>query len=220
MIGLEYIAKEFHFEYKEIAEKIGISPQTLQDWLKERRKIPQKRLEQLSSMFKLPESYFQKKLNFTEEAEIRIQYLKSVSEDIKIPNYTEDGEIVGYYTEGTYEDEIKFLKESLAQKKKQNDIRKNIDNLLKKDVLPNIDEYISDGKNEDPLLTDSSNTETFHKIINVMKDEKISNDFKVMVHLLNFNDELGGKVIKTITPEYREFAGDFLELLKKHKIKN
>lgn len=220
MIGLGYIAKEFHIEYKEIAERIGISPQTLQDWLKLRRKIPQKRLEQLSSMFGLPESYFQKQLNSTEEAEIKIQYLKSVSEDIEIPNYTEEGEIVGYYIEGTYEDEIKYLNESLEQKKKQNDIRKNIDNLFKKDVLPNIDEYVRDGEIIEPLLSDSSNTETLHKIMHVMKDEEILKSFKVMVHLLNSNDEFGGKITKMVSTEYRDLAEDFLALLIKHEIKN
>ncbi|MNW02707.1 hypothetical protein D3C71_1985340 [compost metagenome] len=48
MIGLQFIADTFHMEYKTVAEAIGVSKQTLQDWIKERRKIPEPRLEQLS----------------------------------------------------------------------------------------------------------------------------------------------------------------------------
>jgi transcriptional regulator with XRE-family HTH domain len=220
MIGLEYIVKEFQMEYKAVAKSLGISPQTMQDWLKKRRKIPAKRIEQLSNMFNLPESFFQKELIFTEKGEVTIRYLESIAIEEEIPVSTDEGEIIHYYKKGTYEDEIQFLKETMEKKKKQNDIRQSFEGLMKYDTLLNIDESYSDGEIKEPLLSDSSNTETFHKITNVMKDENISNAFKVMVHLLNMNDELGGKPILTISPEYRAFAGDFLELLKKHKIKN
>ncbi|MGE6612528.1 helix-turn-helix domain-containing protein [Peribacillus sp. NPDC076916] len=220
MIGLEYIVKEFQMEYKEVAKSLGISPQTMQDWLKKRRKIPVKRIEQLSNMFNLPETFFQKELIFTEKGEVTIRYLESIAKEEEIPVSTDEGEITHYYKKGTFEDEIQFLKETMEKKKKQNDIRQSFEGLMKNDTLLNIDESYSDGEIKEPLLSDSSNTETFHKIINVMKDENISNAFKVMVHLFNMNDELGGKPILTISPEYRAFAGDFLELIKKHKIKN
>jgi hypothetical protein len=38
MIGLKFIADTFHMEYKIVAEVIGVSKQTFQDWIKERRK--------------------------------------------------------------------------------------------------------------------------------------------------------------------------------------
>jgi transcriptional regulator with XRE-family HTH domain len=56
MIGLQYIADTFHMEYKTIAEKIGVSKQTFQDWIKDKRKIPQQRLEQLSNLFGIKET--------------------------------------------------------------------------------------------------------------------------------------------------------------------
>ncbi|WP_440971066.1 helix-turn-helix domain-containing protein [Peribacillus frigoritolerans] len=221
MIGLEYIVKEFQMEYKEVANSLGISPQTIQDWIKKRRKIPAKRIEQLSNLFNLPATYFQKELIFTEKGEVTIRYLESISREEEIPVSTDEGKIIHYYKKGTYEDEIQFLKETMEKKKKQNDIRQSFEGLMKNDALLTIDEsYSDDGEIIEPLLSDSSNTETFHKIINIMKDENISNDFKVMVHLLHANDELGGKPILAISPEYREFAGDFLELLKKHQLKN
>lgn len=220
MIGLEYIVKEYQMEYKEVANSLGISPQTLQDWIKKRRKIPAKRIEQLSNLFNLPATYFQKELIFTEKGEVTIRYLESISKEEEIPVSIDEGEITQYYKKGTYEDEIKFLKETMEKKKKQNDIRQSFEGLMKNDSLLTIDDSYSDGEIKEPLLSDSSNTETFYNIINVLKDEKFSNHFKVMVHLLNMIDELGGKPILTISPEYREFAEDFLALLKKHKIKN
>lgn len=82
MIGLEYIVREFRKEYKEVANDLGVSKQTIQDWLKERRKIPAKRLNQLSIMFKLPEEYFQQKeLTSIEKNNVRIKYLEMISKE-------------------------------------------------------------------------------------------------------------------------------------------
>ncbi|WP_020062089.1 helix-turn-helix domain-containing protein [Bacillus sp. 123MFChir2] len=218
MIGLEYIAKEFHLEYKEIAESIGISKQTIQDWLKQRRKIPKKRLEQLSSIFNLPESYFQKELDHIEKAEITMTYLKSVSEDIKIPEYNEEGEIIGYYLKGTYEEEIRFLSDDIEGEKKRNRIRKGMESLIQEETL-NFSDSIYKEKVGEPLRIDSSNITTLNKIINIIEDTELAPNFKVIVHLLNINSELGGNILASISPEYRSFAKDILEVLKKYKIK-
>lgn len=218
MIGLEYIVKEFQMEYKEVAKDLGISPQTMQDWLKGRRKIPVKRLEQLSIIFNLPESFFQKELIFTEKGEVTIRYLEKISKEEKIPVLTDEDEVTHYYKKRTYEDEIQFLKETMEKKKKQNDIRKRFEKLIKEDAGLSFDESFNKVEHTESLHSDSSNTEIFNKIINVMADEKVARNFKVMVNLLNLDDELGGKPITMISPEYRDFASDFLELLKKHKI--
>lgn len=93
MYGLTLVAKEFNMSYKEIAETIGVTPQTLNDWIKGKRKIPQLRLEQLVELFKLDEKYFLKEENhFTEveRLEIRLQYLKNTNkliEDLEVSEY-------------------------------------------------------------------------------------------------------------------------------------
>lgn len=220
MIGLEYIVKEFQIEYKEVAESLGISPQTLQDWLKQRRKIPAKRLEQLSNMFGLPIAFFQKELDLMEKGEVAIRYLERISSVEEIPLQIDEGDTKYFYQKGTYENEIQLIKESMENKKKQNNIKESLINLLEIDSLLINSDAESERAAQEPLLSNSSNTETFYKVINIMKDEKISDDFKVMVHLLSTNKELGGNMIKTISPDYREFAKDFLELLEKHQIKD
>lgn len=64
MIGLQFIADTFHMEYKSVAEAIGVSKQTFQDWIKERRKIPEPRLEQLSELFGIEEKRYSRRSCF------------------------------------------------------------------------------------------------------------------------------------------------------------
>jgi transcriptional regulator with XRE-family HTH domain len=54
MIGLEFICNVFDMQYKEVAQKIGVSNQTITDWIKGKTaKIPDKRLDDLVT--KIPE---------------------------------------------------------------------------------------------------------------------------------------------------------------------
>lgn len=48
MIGLELVVKLRNLEYKQIAEHLEISPQTVSDWIKGKRRVPPKRIAQLS----------------------------------------------------------------------------------------------------------------------------------------------------------------------------
>ena len=216
MIGLEYIVKEFHLGYRELANKLGISPQTIQDWLKKRRSIPQKRLEQLAFMFNLPPDFFQKELNSIEMQEVTLRYLKSISKNLEIPvTVTDDEEsVVIYYNKSSNEDEILFMEKGLEKKKQQLQIRNELTKLFENDVLTNLD---TDGEQNSPLHTDSSNTEAVFKAIKILKDEHSSDFFKVILYLMNIDLELGGKPEARISPEYRVFAKDFLEVLKKHQ---
>ncbi|WP_180236378.1 helix-turn-helix domain-containing protein [Bacillus wiedmannii] len=209
MIGLEHIVKEFHLEYKAVAESIGISSQTIQDWLKGRRKIPKKRLEQLSNYFGLPENYFQNELSYMEKEEIALHYLESISKDIDLPVFNEKDEVVGFYKRASLEDEIRYLKENLENRKKKNDVLAELETLLDYD----------EEHNEKPLLSSTSSIETINKTIRIMQDTNVSNQFEVIVHLLSDKNEFGGKKTKQIAPEYRDFAKDFLILLEKHKLR-
>ncbi|WP_404467239.1 helix-turn-helix domain-containing protein [Planococcus rifietoensis] len=215
MIGLEYIVKEFHLGYKELSNKLGISPQTIQDWLKKRRSIPQKRLEQLASIFNLPTEFFQKELNSIEMQEVAIRYLKSISENLEVPVTDDKENVVTYYNKSSNEDEIHFMEKSLEKKKKQRQIRSELHNLFESDILNDLDVDIRDNS---PLLSDSSNTEAVFKAIEILKDEHSSDFFKVILYLMNMDLELGGKPETRISPEYRVFAKDFLEVLKKHQL--
>ncbi|SDH03992.1 helix-turn-helix domain-containing protein [Desulfosporosinus hippei] len=84
IIGLEYIAKIFQVEYKTIAEILGISPKTVNDWVKGRKNIPENRLKQLAQHFELKEEYFQKELSKPEAIEVQIKNVIRQSQNVDV----------------------------------------------------------------------------------------------------------------------------------------
>lgn len=80
LIGIEYATRVFKMKYKELAEIIGVSPPTINYWISGKKSIPEERLNQLSEIFDIPKSYFQKKINRVEMVDIEIAYYKKLSE--------------------------------------------------------------------------------------------------------------------------------------------
>ena len=83
MIGLEFIVKTFDVKFRRVAEHLGISPTTIADWVKGRRKIPIDRRKQLTEYFGLEEEYFQKELSRLEEIEIQKEYVFRKSKEVE-----------------------------------------------------------------------------------------------------------------------------------------
>ncbi|MEC1778424.1 helix-turn-helix transcriptional regulator [Schinkia azotoformans] len=74
MIGLEYLVKELNITFKDVANKLQISPKTINDWVKGRRKIPEQRKNELCRLFGgIPPELFQNEV--TEENKKEIDYL-------------------------------------------------------------------------------------------------------------------------------------------------
>lgn len=71
MIGLYFIRKLYNMSMDELAHNLNITKQTVSKW--EKRKIPisDKRLNQLSKIFNIPEKYFQKELDEIDRMEIQ-----------------------------------------------------------------------------------------------------------------------------------------------------
>jgi transcriptional regulator with XRE-family HTH domain len=82
MIGLEFIMETYNTNANRLAEDLQVSRHTIYDWLKGRRKIPAKRLKQLSEYFELPEEYFQKELSAHEKFDVQLMKLKREKEGI------------------------------------------------------------------------------------------------------------------------------------------
>jgi len=74
MIGFKYICNLYNVQYKFIAKELGIKTQSINMWLKGDRKIPIKRVEEISQLeiFKgIPQEYFQKEFNEIDELKIQ-----------------------------------------------------------------------------------------------------------------------------------------------------
>ncbi|MFJ7859847.1 helix-turn-helix domain-containing protein [Peribacillus sp. NPDC097206] len=76
MIGLEYIVKEFHMSFTDVANLLGITRKSITNWTKGWQPIPKKHLGKLSAHFGIKEEYFQKELNEAQRLEVQIAKLE------------------------------------------------------------------------------------------------------------------------------------------------
>lgn len=75
-IGLQFVCETYGVEFKELAIKMETSPQNINAWLREKRNIPPKRLEQLTLIFpKIPRELFGKTLQKSEQLLIQEIFL-------------------------------------------------------------------------------------------------------------------------------------------------
>lgn len=89
MIGLEFIVKIKNIEYKEIATYLGISPQSVSDWIKGKRKVPEKRCEQLSELFGIDKDLIGKKLE--EDEKLKLHYdISKFNKNLQVAEINDD----------------------------------------------------------------------------------------------------------------------------------
>ena len=74
MLGIEYICKLYDVQYSQLAVKLGITSQQINDWIKGRRNIPLRHQESMSDLFGVPQAYFDRELESIDR--IRIQEFK------------------------------------------------------------------------------------------------------------------------------------------------
>lgn len=101
MIGLEYVRKQNGDTVEALAIKLGITKSLISQWENGRKPIPSKRLIQLSELYGLPEKYFNKELNKSDQLKIQLkklssQYDDSVVEDEVPINFDANGKPIEY----------------------------------------------------------------------------------------------------------------------------
>lgn len=84
MIGLEYIRGLFDLSMQDLADKLGVTANTINLWEKLKMPISEKRANQLKELFHLPEIVFQKEL--TEEDKVKVQQVKLAYAKMEIEN--------------------------------------------------------------------------------------------------------------------------------------
>lgn len=93
-IGLQFVCETYGIEFKELAIKMETSPQNINAWLREKRNIPPKRLDQLSHIFpNIPQELFGKSLQKSEQLLIQEIFFTETDEVevVEIPDTDEDG---------------------------------------------------------------------------------------------------------------------------------
>ncbi|OBY76630.1 hypothetical protein BBG47_26020 [Paenibacillus sp. KS1] len=201
MVGLQFISDTWQMEYKTVAEKVGVSKQTFQDWIKGRRKIPQQRLERLSDLFGVKEfDLFQKELTESEKIDIQIQYFRrmDVFDEVKVSRIDENGE---EFTTSEVISQNKGIIDYLEESKET----KLIDSIRK---AINEDEY-------------GGNSEVFQDVVKLLCQGKQEAEMmKALVyHLAQRNSMFGG-----YKPKYKQlsengFLDDVEVFYQKHKNK-
>lgn len=101
MLGLEYIRTTFEDTTVTLANKLGISNVNISQWENGKKPIPEKRLEELHSLYNIPKEYFTKELTPLEQ--LKVQWVKAkkeydasfIVEDVPI-EFDENGEPTEY----------------------------------------------------------------------------------------------------------------------------
>ncbi|WP_339168999.1 hypothetical protein NSQ55_21345 [Paenibacillus sp. FSL H7-0943] len=93
-IGLQFVCETYGVEFKELAIKMETSPQNINAWLREKRNIPPKRLDQLTLIFpKIPRELFGKTLQKSEQLLIQEIFFTETDEVevVEIPDTDDNG---------------------------------------------------------------------------------------------------------------------------------
>ena len=71
MLGLEYIRKLYGDTTITLADKLGITNALVSQWENGKKPIPEKRLEELSTIYNVSSEYFSKELTSLEQVKIK-----------------------------------------------------------------------------------------------------------------------------------------------------
>jgi transcriptional regulator with XRE-family HTH domain len=199
MIGLEKVIQVFNLNANQIAKKLGVSRQTVYDWLKGKRKIPKKRIEQLANLpeFKfVNKELFQKEINEIDKLDIELAYINFLSD--KDSEVIEDEECGVPYHYDPYAQERSMLL----------DMNSRAIELRKAETIIYNNEFIEDLRSE----TGELYAELLGRLNNLFQKQKIEQIRVVDILLTQLsiwgtNDKLKN-----------ELARDLKQVLIKHKV--
>jgi len=220
MFGAEYILNLFNSNPNQIAEEFQLRRQSVYEWFKKKR-IPPKRIKQLSEKFGIPEEYFCKDL--TRSDELRIQAIKLRNEDIDhvVQILNEEGEI----EEATI-NENEQLARSLLEKSEHLATVDNLFSRIKSLIEQDDENFIYEGVPEY-----KSNLQILESVTGVLasKDKDTKDVLNILTGFFDLDnlemDEnmmlafFSKEEISKSIPYYKKaFADDLMQLLLDHGI--
>jgi predicted DNA-binding protein YlxM (UPF0122 family) len=230
VFGTEYILNLFNNNPNQIADEFGIARQSVYAWIR-KKKIPKKRVKQLSDKFQIPEEYFNKEL--TKSEMMRIEIIKLNNEDVayEVPFTDDEGNEVGTTTH--YENEwiIRHLGDEEDRMKKMESLLKKIEKTIYfEDPTAYLKNPYCDNLNSDASKY-SDNLEVFSSVVNVLSlyNNDQQNLLKLLLVYLNLDNMRSsdghktfgfytGRLGRSMLNSKNPFEKEFLELLFKHDI--
>ena len=181
MLGLEYIRTTFGDTTITLADKLGISNVNISQWENNKKPIPEKRLEELHSLYHIPKKYFAKELTPLEQ--LKVQWVK-VNEEFKSSCFNEEvpiefdknGNPTKYKSISCCDEGLEaYLKEIEADIK----VEKVIEEV--RSTINDVTEEFSDNYNEINYSDDKEErANLIHKFISLMK----TNDSIFLAYIL------------------------------------
>ncbi|PZT54354.1 hypothetical protein [Paenibacillus silvae] len=168
-IGLDYICKIYNMEFKELAIRMKTTPQNLNAWLRRKRSIPPKRIDQLVDIFpKIPPELFGKELLTSEKLLIQEIYYTETDE-WEVEEYEESDDQGNVFTNQfisrSNEDIINVLRDQRERQK----------------LLEEYEEIIFDEEGTYRL-----NEKLLRKFKNILKGDRESKQFSLMMLMFYF----------------------------------
>jgi transcriptional regulator with XRE-family HTH domain len=129
---LKFISETFNIPLRRVAKEIGVTAQTINEWVGKRRKpIPEKHIPKLSQLFGVREELFRKpSLNTSEQLEIQLAKIKQEIQD------KDDQELV-----------ISILEEEIEKEKLFISLRKCVENDEQYEILKNVNRVLKQNNN-------------------------------------------------------------------------
>lgn len=181
MLGLEYIRTIFGDTTVTLAEKLGISNVNISQWENGKKPIPEKRLEELHSLYNIPENYFSKELTPLEQLKVKWVKVKKeyddsfVVEDVPI-EFDENGKPTEYANIPHCNEGLGiYLREIEADIKVEKVIEE-----VRSTIKESGQDFSDDYREMDYVHDKEATTNLIHKFVSLIK----TNDMRFLAYIL------------------------------------
>lgn len=216
MIGLEYILALYDMPHTDLAKKLNISRQNINQWIKGKNKIPKKHLPSLSKIFNIPEEYFQKELNDIDKLKIQKKKIESEMVEFEYEDTIIDGNtgeeitITQTYLDSEEQFYLEHISYEIDEKELYAKIKGTLDKCFRDD----------EGSMDDGLCDAWTLLEDFQKFTDIMNKESINkNTIRKILRAIKLaygkgfdSDEFVKKIMEAIKEEEDKNKKDWEEI--------
>ncbi len=198
--GLEYIAFLYNVSFTEIANRVGVSKQTVNSWVKGRRPIADKHLPKLSEMFdNIPKEYFEKELSEIDKLKIqRIKQENNIQQVLQVYTDSRTGEEIGeeMVDDPKQVEYMEHLEYEIRLKEYENKFHKYLNKSTANDI-------------QEQLYESEDKLNIFNKLLTILNsgiDRKIINYVLEGIRNYEIKEESDNTLIKSVTNAINDYV--------------